>query len=288
MKKDNILKVEFHRSGQNDVLTGVLREGARKLLADAVKVEVEEYIEKHKSFCNSEGYRDIVRNGYMPERDIQTGIGPVPVKAPRVRNRGDDKEIEGFTSKILPPYLRKTRSLEELIPWLYLKGVSTGDFTDALSALLGANAPGLSPSTVSRLKEGWKEDYSNWQKRNLEGKKYAYIWADGIYLNARMEDDKQCILVIIGALENGKKELIAIEGGYRESEQSWKEVLLDIKSRGLKVGPELAIGDGSLGFWKALIQVYGKTKIQRCWVHKTANILNQLPKSMQGKAKANS
>lgn len=286
MKKNNIVEGYFQQSEIKDPLTEVLRSGARKLLAEAVQGEVEDFLAQHKGLRTSNGHQAVVRNGTMPERPIQTGIGAVPVKVPRVRYRGEDKEFENFTSTLLPPYLRKTRSIEEMIPWLYLKGVSTGDFTEALSALLGENAPGLSPSTVSRLKESWKDDYANWRKRDLKGKKYVYIWADGIYLSARMDKEKQCILVIIGALENGKKELLAIEGGYRESEQSWKELLLDIKDRGLKIGPKLATGDGSLGFWKALIQVYGETVIQRCWVHKTGNILNKLPKSEQGSAKS--
>jgi len=221
----------------------------------------------------------------LPEREIQTGIGPVKVKAPRVRDRHDQasKRIR-FSSSILPPYLRRTKSMEELIPWLYLKGISTGDFSDALASLVGKEAPGLSAPAISRLKTIWQKDLQVWQKRDLSRKRYVYFWADGIYSNVRM-DDRQCLLVIIGATEDGKKELVAIDGGFRESELSWTELLLDLKSRGLKNGPKLSIGDGSLGFWKAISKLYPDSRRQRCWVHKTANILNKLPKSLQSKAK---
>ena len=268
----------------NDPLTEILREGARKLLTQAIEAEVEDFINTHKESRDSQGRQAIVRNGYLPEREIQTGIGAVSVKKPRIRNRGTDTDIF-YSSSILPSYLRKTKTLESLIPWLYLKGISTGALSDALSSLLGHNAPGLSASTVSRLKESWNEEYNHWSKRDLSKKRYAYIWADGIYLSARMES-KQCLLVLIGALSDGRKELLAIEDGYRESEQSWQESLLDLKHRGLEIGPELAVGDGSLGFWKALHKVYGKTRQQRCWVHKTSNILNKLPKGEQAKAKS--
>lgn len=226
-----------------------------------------------------------MRNGYLPERNIQTGIGPVPVNAPRVRDRHcDSSDRIQFSSSILPAYLRKTKSMEELIPWLYLKGISTGDFSDALSALVGKDAPGLSASTISRLKTVWEQDLQGWQKRDLSDKSYAYFWVDGIYCNVRM-DDKQCLLVVIGATEDGRKELIAIDGGLRESELSWAQLLIDLKSRGLKNGPRLCIGDGALGFWKAIAKAYPDSMWQRCWVHKTANILNKLPKSIQSKAK---
>lgn len=222
----------------------------------------------------------------MPERQVLTGIGPVPVRQPRVHDRraaGDGREV--FTSELLPPYLRKTRSMEELIPWLYLKGVSTSDFSEALAALLGVQAPGLSPAAITRLKECWEQDYKNWSQRSLEGKNYIYIWVDGVYCNVRLgEQDRQCFLVILGATAEGDKELIAIADGTRESEQSWRELLVDIKSRGVTVAPKVAIGDGSLGFWKALPQVFPTTKAQRCWVHKTANVLNKLPKSLHGTA----
>jgi len=282
--KDNLIEFKTQETFE-DALTDVLRNGARRLLTDAVEVEVAEFLARYRDVLDSQGRRLVVRNGHHREREVQTGIGSIAVKAPRVRDRGCSTERIHFTSKILPPYLRKTRSIEELIPWLYLKGISTGDFTEALSALVGPKAPGLSPSTISRLKEVWKDEYSKWSKRSLKGKEYVYFWVDGVYLPVRLEHEKQCLLVIIGATEDGKKELVALEDGYRESEQSWKEVLLDLKSRGVETGPKLAVGDGSLGFWSALPKVYAKTRNQRCWVHKTANVLNKLPKSAQGKAK---
>jgi len=278
MRKDNLIELET-QGGFEDALTEVLRSGARRLLAQAIDDEVERFLASHANVVDTSGHRQVVRNGYCQERQIQTGVGSVAVKAPRVR---DMRGVDGvkFTSKILPPYLRKTRSLEELIPWLYLKGVSTGDFSEALSALLGKDSPGLSASTISCLKDGWKGEFSRWSKRSLNNKRYVYFWVDGVYLPVRLDHEKQCLLVIIGATGDGDKELVALEDGYGESAQSWKEVLLSLKSRGLEQGPKLAIGDGALGFWKALRQVYGKTREQRCWVHKTANVLNKLPKGV--------
>jgi transposase-like protein len=270
----------------DDPLTELLRQGARKLLAQAIEAEVESFLAQHFELRDDHGRARVVRNGYLPERDVQTGIGPVRVKAPRVRDRSRAEEKVRFTSSLLPRYLRRSASLEELIPWLYLKGISTGDFQEALAALLGGDAPGLSASTISRLKGVWSQEFEAWQKRDLSGKRYVYVWVDGVYFNVRMEEAKHCVLVVIGATEEGKKELLAISDGYRESEGSWKEVLLDLKARGLTVDPKLAIGDGGLGFWKALPQVYESTKPQRCWVHKSANVLNALPKSQQPKAKS--
>jgi transposase-like protein len=270
-----------------DPLTEVLRAGARRLLAEAVEAEVEVFIEEHAVLSDADGRRRIVRHGYMPERSVQTGIGPVAVRRPRVRDR--QPEAAGgricFTSSILPPYLRRARSVEELLPWLYVKGISTGDFAEALAALLGPDAPGLSATTITRLKAAWAEEYERWSKRDLSAKRYVYFWVDGIYFRPRLDHDKQCLLVIIGADEVGNKDIVALSDGYRESEQSWLELHLDLKHRGLVIGPELAIGDAALGFWKALRQVYGQTAEQRCWVHKTANVLNKLPKSLQSKAK---
>jgi transposase-like protein len=228
----------------------------------------------------------VVRNGHLPKRTITTGVGLIEVEQPRVLDRRTRNEAEPFSSKILPPYLRKTKSLEELIPWLYLKGVSTGDFNEALTALVGPNCPGLSASTVTRLKACWEDEFQEWNKRVLEGKQYVYLWADGVHFNIRLEEDRQCILVLMGATSDGRKELIAVVDGFRESEQSWKALLLDVKSRGLVVDPKLATGDGALGFWKAIAQVYPKTREQRCWVHKTANVLDKLPKRLQPEAKA--
>ncbi len=285
MKNDNVFEIKKPEAFVDDQITQIIRQGARKLLAQALEVEIEFFIDQYAELKDESGKQRIVKNGYRPEREIQSGIGPVPVKSPRARDRHPDPEERiPFTSSILPPYLRKTRSMEELIPWLYLKGVSTGDFSDALAALVGQDAPGLSPATISRLKSVWQQDLDQWQKRDLSGKHYVYFWADGIYCNVRM-DEKQCLLVIIGATEEGNKELVAIEGGFRESELSWTQLLLNLKGRGLEIGPELAVGDGALGFWKALTKVYSHTRWQRCWVHKTANVLNKLPKSIQAGAK---
>ena len=286
MTKDNVIDLKKPESFIDDPLTDILRQGARRLLSAALEAEVETFLRQYKDISDGNGWQRVVRNGYLPEREIQTGIGQVQVKAPRVRDRQPDRYTGRirFTSAIVPPYLRRTKSIETLLPWLYLKGVSTGDFTDALAALLGKQAPGLSAATISRLKAVWQDQYKQWQQRDLSNKRYVYFWVDGIYCNVRM-DDRQCLLVIIAVTEHGHKELVALEGGLRESEQSWTELLVDIKRRGLQVPPELAIGDGSLGFWKALGKVYDTTRWQRCWVHKTANILNKLPKSLQAKAK---
>jgi len=286
MSNDNVIELQKTTTFIDDPITEILRQGARKLLAQALETEIEVFINQYKELKDELGRQRIVRNGHLPERDIQTGIGAVPVKAPRIRDRHarPSKRIK-FSSSILPPYLRKTRSMEHLIPWLYLKGISTGDFTNALSALVGKDAPGLSATTISRLKTVWEQDLKEWQKRDLSNKHYVYFWVDGIHCNVRM-DDKQCLLVIIGATEDGKKELVAIDGGFRESDLSWTQLLTDLKSRGLAKGPELAIGDGALGFWKAIAKAYPGCRWQRCWVHKTANVMNKLPKSLQSAAKS--
>jgi putative transposase len=280
---DDIRVVPLPRS--TDVLTDVLRAGAQKLLAQAIDAEVADWIDGHQHCRDAHGHRQVVRNGHSPARTITTGVGPVEVRQPRVRDRRPAEEAEKFSSKILPPYLRKTKAIEELIPWLYLKGISTGDFSEALAALLGPEAPGLSASTITRLKGIWQQEYQDWSKRSLAGKHYVYVWADGVHFNIRLEGGRQCILVLLGATADGKKELIAIQDGQRESEQSWKELLLDCQSRGLTVEPSLAIGDGALGFWKAARQIWSDTREQRCWVHKTANVLDKLPKGVQPKAK---
>ena len=266
----------------HDVLTDVLREGARRLLASAIEAEVAAFLGRYRDEKTAEGLSRVVRNGHLPSRTIQTGIGDVEVSVPRVRDR--EGKVR-FNSSILPPYLRRTKTLEELLPWLYLKGVSTGDFQEALTVLLGKEAPGLSASTISRLKDGWKDEHQRWSRRDLSSRRYVYLWVDGIHFGVRLEDAAQCILVVIGATAEGKKELVALADGYRESEQSWRELLLGLKSRGLKVDPHVAVGDGALGFWKALPQVFGTTRTQRCWVHKAVNILNKLPKSQQPRAK---
>jgi len=271
---------------QMDVLTDVLRQGATQLLAQAIQAEVAAYLDAHAYLRDEAGRQQVVRNGSLPQRTILTGIGPVQIKQPRVQDRRPADQREKFTSTILPPYLRKTKSIEELIPWLYLKGISSGDFVEALAALLGPQAKGLSATTVTRLKAVWQQEYEAWGKRSLVGKHYVYVWADGVHFNIRLEQDRQCILVLLGATADGKKELIALSDGYRESEQSWKALLLECQARGLSVAPTLAVGDGALGFWKALRQVFPTTQEQRCWVHKTANVLDKLPKGQQPKAKA--
>ncbi len=281
-----------------DVLTEILLDGAQRLLGQAIEAEVEGWLESHKHRVDENGHRQVVGNGCLPKRTIITGVGPVEVRQRRVHDRrivgvSDDGEpidingqtIERFSSKILPPYLRKTKSIEELIPWLYLKGVSTGGFTEALQALLGKDAPGLSATTITRLIGTWQKDYEVWNTRSLEGKRYVYLWADGVHFNIRLEEDRQCILVLMGATPEGKKELIAVADGFRESEQSWLQLLLDCKQRGLVTDPKLAVADGALGFWKALPQVYPTTREQRCWVHKLANVLDKMHKRVQPKAK---
>ena len=283
MKESNVFRFRDPASGEEDPLTEVLRRGARRLLCEAVEAELESFLSEYEEHRDERGRCQVVRNGYLPEREVQTGIGSVAVRVPRVRDRSGTGIR--FASSILPPYLRRARSLEELIPWLYLKGISTGDFSEALQSLLGSQAPGLSASTVCRLKEGWQEEMEQWSRRDLSKKKYVYFWVDGIHCQARMEEASQCFLVIIAADERGGKELVGIWDGYRESEQSWKELLLDVKCRGLTISPKLVVGDGALGFWKALPQVYGQARVQRCWVHKTANVLNKLPKGVQRRAK---
>ena len=269
-----------------DRLTEVLRNGARTLLAQAVETEVADFLAEHADKRTADGHQRLVRHGHLPERSIMTGIGPVEIRVPRVRDRlGRAGDGIRFSSAIMPPYARRSKSLEVLVPLLYLKGISTGDFAEALSALLGSNAGGLSASTIGRLKEVWADEHARWLKRDLSTKRYVYFWVDGIYVQARLEDEAQCLLVIIGATPEGKKELVGLADGLRESAQSWRELLFDLKRRGLAMGPQLAIGDGALGFWKALDEVWPNTPAQRCWVHKTANVLNKLPTSLQAKAK---
>jgi transposase-like protein len=281
--------ISFPQESSESCLDRILRDGARKMLGRAVEDEVAVCVGARSHLVDESGHRLVVRNGHLPERSIQTPMGEFPVKQPRVRDRRDVGEREGFQSSILPPYLRKTKSLEDLLPWLYLKGISTGDFSEALQALLGPDAAGLSASTITRLKAGWEQEYKDWSKRSLESKRYVYFWADGVYFNVRLEDpgnSRQCILVLMGATAEGKKELIAVSDGYRESQQSWYELLQGVKQRGLTIAPKLATGDGALGFWKALRKAYPPTRAQRCWVHKTSNVLNKMPKSVQAKAKS--
>jgi len=274
-----------------DVLSDILRQGAQQMLAMAVENEVGEYIGEYQHVRDANGRRLVVRNGHLPARVIQTGIGLLEVQQPRVNDKRIDQDGQPrrFCSKILPPYLRRTKSIDELIPWLYLRGISTGDFSEALQALLGPQAKGLSGTNVVRLKESWQQEYATWSKRSLADKHYVYLWADGVHFNIRLEDpgnNKQCILVLMGATQDGRKELIAIAEGYRESAQSWRELLLEVKNRGLSQAARLATGDGALGFWAALREIYPATREHLRWVHKTANVLNKMPKSIQAKAKA--
>jgi putative transposase len=263
-------------------LDELAREGARRMIAVALEAEVAQYVESLRHLRDEEGHALVVRNGKSHhERTVHMGVGSVKVQAPRV----DDRRPEHtFTSKILPPYMRRSPRLEEAVPVLYLRGLSTGDFSEALKALLGSEASGFSATTVTRLLKVWQEEYSAWRKRSLAGREYVYVWADGVYFNVRLEEDRLACLVIVGVLPNGRKEVIALEDGYRESTESWASVLRDLKRRGL-VAPLLAIGDGNLGFWAALRDVYPETKAQRCWKHKLANVLDKLPKRLQSKAK---
>lgn len=276
--------------GQRSTLDELVRRGAQQMLQAALEQEVQAFVEGYASRRDQRGNRLVVRNGYKDEREILTGAGPLRIQQPRVRDKSPevDQRVQ-FSSNILPPYLRRSKSIEELIPWLYLKGVSTGDFQEALQALLGENAVGLSANVVVKLKEQWAAEYDEWSKRDLSGKQYVYLWADGIHVNVRLEEegnDRQCMLVLMGALADGTKELVAVVDGYRESKQSWYELLVDLRQRGLTLAPRLAVGDGALGFWAALPEVFPGTRQQRCWVHKTANVLNKMPKSVQPKAKS--
>ncbi len=285
---NSIRSVVSLRAEIENPLEEILRAGARKMLQEAIESEVEAYIATHVDQKDSSGRRLVVRNGWHPEREIQTGLGQIKIQRPKVNDKRLDENGERFrfSSKILPAYLRRTKNIEELLPWLYLRGISTGDFDLALNRLLGEGAPGLSATTISRLKTIWEREHQDWSKRSLKDKRFVYIWADGIYTKIRLgEDKKSCMLVVIGATEDGKKELLAIEAGERESKISWKQVLLDLKRRGLNKAPDLAVADGALGFWAAIEEVYPTTKGQRCWVHKTANVLDKLPKSKHPQAK---
>lgn len=283
MKNGTVIGIESRVEEESKTaLEEILRDGARKLLQEAIENEVREYIERQRDIRDEQGRRLVVRNGRMPQREIITGIGRIRIEQPRVNDKRPGKK---YTSNILPPYMRRVPSVDTLIPFLYLKGISTGDMYEALEAILGKKAAGLSATNVVRLKSAWKQEYEQWNHRDLSGKKYVYLWADGIYFNVRLDDDRACILVIMGTLEDGTKELVAVHAGYRESKLSWLEILQDLKSRGLKHSPKLAVGDGALGFWAAMNEAYPETRHQRCWVHKTANVLDKLPKSVQPNAK---
>jgi putative transposase len=285
VSESNVIKLA-QPGAFTDSLTEILRSGARALLTQAVEAEVAGFLAKHADLKTATGQQRVVRHGHLPEREIMTGIGPVAVRQPRVRDReAAEGERIRYSPSIVPPYARRSKSLEVLVPVLYLKGISSGDFEEALAALVGKDAPGLSASTIARLKEVWTEEHARWQKRDLSAKRYVYCWADGIHLEARLEEQAQCILVIIGTTPEGKKELVGFTDGVRESSQSWRDLLLDLKRRGLTTASQIAVADGALGFWKALGEVWPTTREQRCWVHKTANILNKMPKSLHTKAK---
>lgn len=281
MSKSSVVEIEG-REASADPLTEMLRAGAQQLIYQAVEAELEELLAQHSERRTRDGKAGVVRNGYLPAREVQTGLGPVTVKIPKVRSKTG--EPVSFRSALVPPYVRKTKSLEAALPWLYLKGISTGEMSEALEVLVGPDAKGLSASTVARLKQVWAEEYSCWREVRWDKERWVYLWVDGVYSGLRAEQVKLCALVVIGVNERGEKHFLAIEDGVRESTQSWREVLLKLKSRGMN-GPELAIGDGALGFWAALEEVYPETRQQRCWRHKTMNVLNYLPKSVQAKAK---
>lgn len=287
MDKTNVVRFETQASAVAEGRTSLeelLRQGAQRMLQQAIENEVEEFVAAHSSCRIDENRQAVVRNGCLPPRTILTGLGPLAVRQPRVRDRRTTDRIT-FNSSILPRYLRRVPSIDALIPALYLRGISTGDFTEALESILGPNAAGLSAANIVRLKEGWEAEYERWTRRDLGTKGYVYWWADGVYFNVRLEDQRRCILVLMGALPDGTKELIAVTDGERESKLSWLGVLRDLKARGLAEGPSLAVGDGALGFWAALAEEFPQTREQRCWVHKTANVLDKLPKSLQPSAK---
>ncbi len=289
VRKDTLMdkltgKVDEGRmiSESESALDRLIREGARKMLQAALENEVGEYLAAMGQRRTEDGRREVVRNGRLPERELVTGVGPVAINQPRVRHRESGVR---FSSQILPPFLRRAPSVDALIPVLYLKGISTGDFSEALEAILGPKAVGLSATNIVRLKESWKSDYEAWTGRDLTGQRYVYWWADGIYFNVRLDPERPCLLVIMGTLEDGTKELVAVWDGMRESKASWLEVLRDLKARGIKEAPKLAVGDGALGFWAAVEEEYSDVREQRCWVHKTANVLDKLPESVQPYAK---
>jgi putative transposase len=288
MKNDTDIIALRQPESVDDPLTEIARDGARRMLAAALRAEADTFVAQHAESVLPDGRQRVVRHGHGPERSIQTGIGALDVRRPKVRDRAvaPDEEKIRFTSAILPKWARRSRSLDALLPVLYLRGISTGDFQEALTAILGQDAPNLSPGVISRLTGEWQQEYDHWQRRDLSARRYVYIWADGVYLQARMEPQAECILVLLGATPEGKKEIVGFQVGVRESAQSWRELLVDIKARGLKVPPKIAVGDGAMGFWKALDEVFPGTRHQRCWVHKIANVLNKFPKSMQPTVKA--
>lgn len=283
MSEDTVVRFR-NPDSVRDALTELLREGAGQLLRQAVQSELDELLGEHAEKRDAQGRAAVVKNGHLPEREVLTGIGPVAVRVPKVRSRTAEAVV--FRSSLVPPYVRKAKSIEAALPWLYLRGISTGAMAEALSVLVGAEARGLSAPVVSRLKLKWQAEHRRWCERRLDADRWVYLWVDGIYSGLRGEHERLCVLVVMGVNERGQKRFLAIEDGVRESTQSWREVLLGLKARGLEIPPELAVGDGALGFWGALEEIYPQTRPQRCWMHKSANVLNYLPKSVQPKAKA--
>ena len=280
MDKDTT--ISFTNPAFRDELSELVREGAQKIIRQAVEAELGAFLEEHAGERDVQGRRSVVRNGYLPAREVLTGVGPVGVRVPRTRDRSGAGRC--FRSELLPPYLKKTRRVEAVVPWLYLKGISTNDFGEALTALFGESVKGLSAATIARLKGGWEREYAQWRKCDWGGEEFVYLWADGIYVNVR-GGERRCLLVVVGCDARGRKRFLALEAGFRESKESWKAVLLSLRDRGVKAA-KLAVGDGGLGFWSALVEVYPQTRAQRCWVHKTANVLDKLPKRVQGEAKS--
>jgi len=275
--------VSFADPAFHDELSDLVRDGAQRIIRQAVEAELKAFLEQHAAKLDNEGRRAVVRNGYQPEREVLTGIGPVKVRVPKTRDRAGEGRC--FRSELLPPYLKKAKRLEAVLPWLYLKGVSTNDFDEALKALFGESVRGLSAATIGRLKRSWEAEYAEWREKDWRGHEFVYLWADGIYTNVR-SDERRCLLVLIGCDAQGKKHFLAIEEGFRESKQSWKALLLSLRDRGLQKPPKLGVGDGAMGFWAALAEVYPTTRAQRCWVHKTVNVLDKLPKTRQPEAKS--
>jgi putative transposase len=267
-------------------LDELAREGARQMLVRALELEVAEYIEAHREERDEAGHALVVRNGHARERKVTTGAGTMPVKAPRVNDRrvSAEGERQRFSSRILPAYMRRSPKVTEVLPILYLRGLSTGDFREAMPALLGEDASGLSPTAITRLTAEWEKEYEQYRNRDLSDRDYVYVWADGVHFNIRLEDERLCTLVLLGARADGTKELIAVEDGYRESTESWATVLRSLKRRGMRA-PVVGVGDGALGFWASVRDVWPETREQRCWVHRLANVLDKLPRSLQPKAK---
>lgn len=288
MTKKTVFDLAIPSDFSPDPSTDVLRQGARELLIMAVRAEVSEFIASHANLLDDEGHQRLVRQGFLPEREVMTGIGKVSVQVPRVRDRGAnaDGSKARFSSALVPPYLRKAKSVEDLPPWLYLKGISTGDFSEAFASFVGPDADGLPASTITWLKATWWDEYETWRKRDLTGKRFVYIWADGVYFNPRLDDDRQCMLVFIGADEYGDKDVLGIKDGFRENADNWRDLLCSLKKRRLTIAPDLACGDDAMGFLDCIADVYPVTREQRSWVHKMANITGAMPKPMHEMAKA--